>query len=114
LFRSRTLLRTTIRSARLPACSEPTPCSHFRSFAALRVAISTMSREENGSPAARLQACAALSSPSRFLLPLGDQSDPRPMVSPAAFAAATSAVCPYSSRLLSGDQTIDEIGRAHV
>ena len=55
---------------------------------------------------------ATLSSPNRLFEPLGDQSDPSPILSagplpPAAAAAATSAVCPYSSRLLNGDHTIE-------
>ena len=37
---------------------------------------------------------AILSSPSRFLLPLGDQSGPSAISTPASRALPTSAVCP--------------------
>ena len=49
---------------------------------------------------------AAFSSPKAFLLPEGDQSDPSPRRMPRALADLMRAVLPYSSRLLSGDQTI--------
>src|SRR5262249_40696295 len=50
---------------------------------------------------------STLSSPNRLFDPLGDQSDPSEILTGAAAAAPTSAVCPYRSRLLNGDHTIE-------
>lgn len=56
--------------------------------------IATSSWGVNGSPACRLASQATFNSPSRFFEPLGAQSDPMAMLTPAAFAAAMSAVFP--------------------
>ena len=87
---------TAIRSARLPASIEPIAASQPSIRAGVDVAIATSSRSVKiGPPAAwALTSWATFSSPSRFLLPDGDQSDPSPIRTPLARIAATSAVAP--------------------
>src|SRR5262245_10582433 len=95
------------RSAFFPASRDPTKCCQFKIAAALRVARATTSRTDHAAPCRRDSMKATLSSPSKFLLPEGAQSEPRPIVSPDADAARMSAVLPYRRRLLNGDHTID-------
>ena len=59
----------------------------------MRVAIATSSRSANTPPAAWLASRATFSSPSRFLLPVGDQSAPRPILTPAVAASFDLAPC---------------------
>ena len=97
-----------IRSARLPCSSDPMAASQPRIRAAVLVAMPTSSWSVKIGPwgALALTSRATFSSPSRFLLPEGDQSDPRPMGTPFARIVAMSVVPPYRSRFESGDHTI--------
>ncbi len=74
----------------------------------MRVTIATSSASVNTGPPGHvlLTRRATFSSHSRFLLPDGDQSDPRPIGTPFAFMTSMCAVLPYSSRFESGDHTI--------
>jgi hypothetical protein len=65
-------------------------------WAGLMVTMATSSSGENRSPASWLARRATFSSPIRFLLPDGAQSDPRPISTPDPFNASRSAVAPYS------------------
>src|SRR6516162_8695357 len=96
-----------IRSARLPGSSDPTRAPHLTIDAGVRVTIAARSRSDKPNPPASLAVLAAFNSFSRFLLPVGDQSGPRPIGTPADLAALTFVVPPYSSRLLNGDHTIE-------
>ena len=79
----------------------------------LAVAISTRSASLSTPPRdSWFQVAAIFSSPSTLRVPDGVQSDPRQTRSPAALAAITSVVPPYSQRLENGDQTIAPPPRA--
>ncbi len=60
----------------------------------IRIGVSTSSIRMSAFLPSSLTSLAVFNSPGRFLLPLGDQSRPRAIATPVAFAAATSAVSP--------------------
>ncbi len=80
----------------MPASIEPMAWSHLRIRAGLIVTVSTSSRAVKRTSAGRLSFtnAATFSSPSRFLLPDGDQSDPSAITTPARRAAVRLAVFP--------------------
>src|SRR5690606_2687630 len=73
--------------------------------AAREVTAHTRSYGESVRPHLSFTRLATFSSSSRFLLPLGDQSLPMASLTPLPARCPTSWVSPYSTRLLSGDQT---------
>ena len=99
----------TSTSASAPARSRPTstPQQRRRASPALAVAISPSSRASRAPPSASsFHSAATFSSPSRFLVPDGAQSEPRHTRCPWRRAARTSVVSPYSQMLENGDHTI--------
>jgi hypothetical protein len=84
----------TSRSAFFPTAMEPSCLSHRATEAAPDVAIVTTSWSLSPSPSASDAARAALSSPRRFLLPDGDQSEPRAIRMPRALASLILVVSP--------------------
>src|SRR5262249_21348825 len=79
---------------------------HPSASAGLQVAMAHSSCDDSAPPSCvRLYKSATFSSPSRFFEPDGDQSAPRQSRTPAALAAITSVVAPYSQRFENGDHT---------
>ena len=87
----------TNRSALFPCSTEPMTRSQFKILAASRVAIAINSEGVKMFPFSALTKLATFNSPRRFLLPLGAQSDPIPILIPLDSAAPISAVSPYNS-----------------
>ena len=85
-----------IRSARFPASMEPSKLSQCAIFAGLVVTIATSSSAENSAPFSWLASQATLSSPSRFLEPLGAQSEPSAVRIPERLTASSFTVSPYN------------------
>ena len=99
----------TSTSASAPARSRPTSTPQQRRSAspALAVAIIPRSRASSApSSASSFHSAATFSSPSRFFVPDGPQSEPRQTRWPWRRAASTSVVPPYSQMFENGDHTI--------